>query len=684
MTLKSTLPSKPSAFTLCASMMATLLSPTVLADEAPLADIEHLVVTSEKMDSPTEVLLDPKQPRQPLPAHDGADFLKTIPGFNLVRKGGASSDPMFRGMAASRLTILNDGNLLFGGCSSRMDPPTAYLSPQSFDQIRVIKGPQSVLYLPANATVLFERESHQLQEGGLSGDASLTVASFGRREGNTDLTLGNQQGYLRLLASHAESDNYKDGDSNEVNSRYQRWSVNSELAWTPDDKTLLMLSLGQSDGEAAYADRAMDGSLFDRRQVSLKARRDDITPWLNRLEGQWYFNHVDHVMDNFSLRDFTPSIMMPNPSAMNPDRYTRGGRIQADIQIDALILKTGLDTSANTHRIRMSMNQIMMPYEDMLLMEDGRFEQWGLFAEARYPLSDNLAINGGWRVDNWQAEDHRQKLAKTMTIKVDNPTFGETRDENLHSGFMRLEYQQGQQTWYAGLGRAERFPDYWELIGNARSSENSPSAFFTDTEVTTQIDFGWLGRFEAWQVDLSGYYGKVDDFILLDKQNPMLPETVRNIDARIWGGEALVAYQVENLKLETSLSYSRGENKTDDLPLAQQPPLELKFSAGYQLGNWQLGALWRLVDRQNRVASGQGSIAGLDTTPTAGFGILSINAAWQANTPWRVSLGIDNLLDRAYQEYLSKGAANIPGYVAEDRINEPGRTLWAKVDYRFD
>lgn len=68
---------------------------------------------------------------------------------------------MFRGAAGSRLTIAGDDQMILGGCSGRMDPPTAYINPQNFDRIRIIKGPQSLLYGPASATVLFERENYQ-------------------------------------------------------------------------------------------------------------------------------------------------------------------------------------------------------------------------------------------------------------------------------------------------------------------------------------------------------------------------------------------------------------------------------------------------------------------------------------------------------------------------------------------
>jgi len=77
----------------------------------------------------------------------------------VIRKGGTDGDPVFRGMAASRVNVLVDGEQLLGGCGMRMDPPTAYVFPEAYDRIVVVKGPQTVLRGPGNsaATVSFER-----------------------------------------------------------------------------------------------------------------------------------------------------------------------------------------------------------------------------------------------------------------------------------------------------------------------------------------------------------------------------------------------------------------------------------------------------------------------------------------------------------------------------------------------
>ena len=45
-----------------------------------------------------------------------------------------------------------------GTCGGRMDPPTNYITPQNYDQVEVIKGPQTVQYGPTGSagTIIFQ------------------------------------------------------------------------------------------------------------------------------------------------------------------------------------------------------------------------------------------------------------------------------------------------------------------------------------------------------------------------------------------------------------------------------------------------------------------------------------------------------------------------------------------------
>ena len=461
--------------------IATLLVPSLTHAAAEPA-LGEVVVTAARMQRPLEVVTDPKAPRQPLPAHDGADYLKTIPGFAVIRKGGTDGDPVFRGMAASRVNISVDGEQALGGCGMRMDPPTAYIYPETFDRVVVVKGPQTVLHGPGNsaATVIFERDRVRLATPGVDGEGSLLGGSFGRNDVVARLRLGNEQFQGELQGTRAEADDYEDGAGREVHSAYERWSGNGALAWTPDERTVVELTGALSDGEASYADRAMDGVKFARDNVGLKFERRELGEVLRKVEAQAYYNYVDHVMDNYSLRDFVPSAMMPAPAVSNPDRKTTGARAAVELALPrGAVATVGLDSQRNVHTLRSTMNQLTMPYELRARVEDARFEQLGAFGEFVVPAGGGRVV-AGLRGDQWQARDQRETLRIGMS-NVPNPTAKAQRDDTLWSGFARYERGQedGPLTWYGGVGHVERFPDYWELVSAGKESLDSLSAFGT-------------------------------------------------------------------------------------------------------------------------------------------------------------------------------------------------------------
>lgn len=666
---------------------------TSVGAQESTSSLGEVVVTAPRMLSPLTVETDPHQPRQPLPAHDGADYLKTIPGFSSIRKGGTDGDPLFRGMAASRVNISMDGEQVLGGCGMRMDPPTAYIYPEAYDSIVVVKGPQTVLDGPGNsaATVRFESKPPSFTSRSWQALGSAIAASAGRTDLVGDITAGTPTVYARLNGTRTKADDYADGNGNDVHAAYERWSTKLALGWRPAQDSLVELNGALSDGHAAYADRMMDGARFRRSNVGLRTEFAPGGAVLKSVETLAYYNYVDHVMDNYSERDFTPTMMMPNPTASNPDRRTTGARVALTLAAPLVMSMTlGMDHQQNRHRNRSTMNQTTMPYENMARVTDARFENTGIFGEATLPVASTSRVVAGVRVDRWQATDERATVPMGMMGSTPNPTEGLTRNRTLAGGFARFEHELATRdtTLYAGIGHVERFPDYWELIGMGRQGTDSVSAFETRPERTTQLDIGAVHKAGAMELSLSAFANRIDDYILIQSDFPKGMSTAdvsRNIDARTIGAEADAAWSVnDQLRLTGTLAWTRGHNITDGGPLAQMPPLEARLGAEYALGNWHAGVLVRHAAKQDRVAVNQGNVVGQDIGASPSFTVVSLNAAVQLPRGVSVSAGIDNLLDRNYAEHLSRGGAMLAGYTQTTRVNEPGRTIWlrAGIDLR--
>jgi iron complex outermembrane receptor protein len=91
-----------------------------------------------------------------------------------------------------------------------------------------------------------------------------------------------------------------------------------------------------------------------------------------------------------------------------------------------------------------------------------------------------------------------------------------------------------------------------------------------------------------------------------------------------------------------------------------------------------------MVAAQDRFVVNQGNIVGQDIGYTSGFSVLSLNTSWRARKGVLVSAGVDNLTDRVYAEHLSKGGAMVSGFTQTTRVNEMGRNLWLKANFKLD
>jgi len=643
--------------------------------------LNPLVVTSVRAQSePLTVISSTKTPVQPIPAQDGADTLKAIPGFSVGRKGGTGGEVTLRGQAGSRLDLLLDGQSVLGGCPNRMDPPTAYIFPASFDRVRVLKGPQTVLYGPGNSAgvVLFERDPQRYSQARTNSEAGATFGSFGRRDGRLLARAGNALGYGEVSLNHSRAADYEDGDGTRVHSQYERSSVSAALGWTPDAQTLVELSGTLSEGEAAYGHGPMDATQLDRESLALRVERTELSPKIARLEAQIAYNYADHIMDDFRLR--VPGMMPMGES--HPDHRVWSGRVLGELAVgDSLEARLGGDFRDGRHRSKNTGTWIA----------DARIGSWGIFGEIEQSFGDRNRVIAGARLDRWEARDFRQSLASGMMGmggSVPNPTANRKRRSTLAAGFVRYEHGAlGAQglTSYAGLGYTERAPDYWELVRH--ESLGTRSAFLTTFEKTAQLDLGLNYARGPLTVFVAAFANRVDDFILL--QNSVVKgmrsvTAVRNVDAESWGGEAGMGYTLaERWQFDASLAYVRGRNRSDAVPLAQQPPLEGRLSLSYAAPRWSVGGLARFVAEQNRVSVGQGTIAGQDLGRTPGFAVLSLNAGWRVSDRATLTAGVDNVFDKTYAEHLSRAGAAVNGYPTTARINEPGRTLWTTLSLAF-
>ncbi|WP_151964506.1 TonB-dependent copper receptor [Acinetobacter oleivorans] len=661
------------------------------ADTKTLHSLAPIVVTAQQGNDANGLIVhaDPKQPIQPVPATDGADYLQSIMGFNSIQSGGTNGDVTFRGMFGSRIKILTDGTENLGACPNRMDAPTSYISPESYDRISVIKGPQTVQYANTGsaATVLFERQPEKLtSEKPYRGQASVLLGSYGRIDHNVEAALGDEKKYIRLNANRSESNSYQDGDGNSVPSAWKKWNADIALGFTPDENTWVELTGGKSDGESLYAGRSMDGSQFARESLGLRFEKKNITNVIKKIEGQVNYSYNDHVMDNFSLREFNPKDGMSDPMASNVARRTLNARLAMTNEWNQWSFISGVDTQNNKHSSRSSIGS---NYLNQPRVTDMIFQSYGAFGELGYQWNELNKLVTGVRLDRVTVEDERTK-SKDFNTKL---------EKTLPSAFVRWENQHPEHELksYIGLGYVERMPDYWELFSPIHGNAGSTNTFNgVNSEKTLQLDLGFQQQHGALSTWASAYTGLVDDYILMSyHHHPSMgmgghdmshgiTAGAKNVDATIAGAEAGIGYQfTDHIQADLSAMYAWGKNTTDDKPLPQISPLEGRLNIRYVADKYNLGLLWRAVAEQNRVSLHQGNIVGYDLKPSKGFSTLSLNGSYHLRKDIDVSVGVDNVLDKTYTEHLNKAGSAGFGFASEEQFNNIGRNYWVRMSMKF-
>jgi len=162
------------------------------------------MVEDAELTNPSEVVWPPRE-IQPGMASDGGELLRNIPGIAGSRMGGHGIEPIIRGQSHNRLNVILDGAYMYGACPNRMDPSTAYATVESYDQVTIIKGSQSVVHGGGGSggTILFERETERFYEdekfrGSISAGYQ---GNSDTKEASIDLAAGTQNAFIRMIGN---------------------------------------------------------------------------------------------------------------------------------------------------------------------------------------------------------------------------------------------------------------------------------------------------------------------------------------------------------------------------------------------------------------------------------------------------------------------------------------------------
>lgn len=662
--------------------------------------LDEIVITAPALSLPTVTTTDSTSDTPSYSYSDGADFLQSTPGVNASRFGGHGLELFVRGQSQNQLNIIADDAYTFGGCPNRMDPPSAYLTINSYDSIIVTKGYQSVLNGPGatGGAIVLERYAPEFtSEPSVSAELDSGYDSnSGAWNAGANILGGNNKAYLRAHASTKDADNYEDGDGNEVRSAFEEQAGGFTLGLTPEDSHLYFSVDAQRIEDALFPGAGMDSPLSDSQTFRTGFETEFDSGAIQSIDFSAYASLVDHEMDNYSLR--TPGMLLRR---VDSESDTYGSKLESDILMGEQIVSTAIEYRRNNRDADryQGMAATNVNALQSVMWPDITSEEIGLAVETTLDLSaSNRWVLGG-RYDYVNVDFGRADEVASVTGLSANDLYNqfygydaEEQTEHNLGALMRYEHDLDDGlTLYSGLSRAVRtanatergLANYMVMMGDNRSWVGNPNI---DPEKHHQLDIGLSKSTEQWQFGVSAYANRVDDFILRDSArgqdgilvNAPNADVYRNIDALIYGLELQGEWALSpTLKFTGDANYTYGKNRDDDLALPQIPPLQGTLGLTWQAQQHiELGSTLRWAFKQTRVDTDPTTGTGRDVGETSGYSVLDLNLRLTNLDPLSLTLGISNVFDQTYANHLNRSNISDP---TEVQVNEPGRSVYIQA-----
>ncbi|WP_289101403.1 TonB-dependent receptor [uncultured Marinobacter sp.] len=605
--------------------------------------------------------------------------LSSDASVSLSRMGGRGLDPVIRGQNEERVEVLLDGMRVEGACPSRMDPPTSRLSTALAPVLEVRTSNRTLRWGPiAGGQVVATTAAPEFADDNRT-TGHLTLGGADNGEGklvNGSVAAGSKDAFIRLAGGYDEADDYEDGDGSEVRSSYENTEGRVDGAWTADNGLYIkgMVSR-QEERDVSFPGRGMDAPKTDTDLYRLELGAPVANGGWNLMAWQ---ADVDHVMDNFSLREQTAPMKMLTAS----ETSTQGVRLVLDQTINyTKDIAIGVDVESNDWDA--ALNNVDKDVVASYMWPGVERDRVGVFVEAFHQIRMNTRLGAGIRYD--RVEMQATKADQTYMLKKPDGTmvsmsaakayeqvYGTTstdaNDDNV-SGFVSGEWRYApNRSLDVVASHSVRSPGVTERYVNKMLGwVGNPGL---DTEKHNKLEISLSGREGNWNWRPAVWVDQVDDYVLRSQ------DRYHNIDARLLGVEGQLGWSNGTWSTNSKLASVRGENRDADKALPRIPPIQFIQTLGWHHQGHTLEAEWQLARRQDRVDLE----SGLDPSTSPGYGVFNLSGTHPLMANLSLTWAVDNVFDKTWASHVSKVDA-----LGEEffKVNEPGRTVRAALTARW-
>ncbi|WP_372964824.1 TonB-dependent receptor domain-containing protein [Marinobacter sp.] len=610
-----------------------------------------------------------------------AERLSTNASVSLSRMGGRGLDPVVRGQNEERVDVLLDGMRVEGACPSRMDPPTSRLSTALAPVLEVRTGNRTLRWGPiAGGQIVATTAAPVFADDNLT-TGHLTLGGSDNGEGklvNGSVAVGSEESYIRLSGGYDEANDYEDGDGKEVRSSYENSEGRFDGAWTADNGFFIkgMVSR-QEERDVSFPGRGMDAPKTDTDMYRLEFGAPV-------ADGAWslmaWQADVDHVMDNFSLRE---SMMKMQT---NSETRTQGVRLVLDQTINyTKDISVGIDVESNEWDATMY-NGMMLNNEASLMWPGVERDKIGVFVEGYHQVRANTRLGAGIRYDRVEMDATRADQSFTpmqggmmsfTPAKLYADEYGtndvKANDDNV-SGFVTGEWRfSPSRILEVTASHSVRSPSVNErYVARKTMSGSWVGNPDLNTEKHNKLEVSLSGSDGNWNWRPAVWVDQVEDYVLRSQ------DRYYNIDARLLGVEGELGWSNGTWSTSSKLASVRGENRDADEALSRIPPIQFIQTIAWAHQGHVLAAEWEVARRQDRVHLEEDG--GLDPSVSPGYGVFNLSGTHPLMANLSLTWAVDNLFDNTWAMHVSKDNISDGGIY---RVNEPGRTVRAALTARW-
>jgi len=652
----------------------------IYLEEIPYFSVEEIVVLGKTMETYNQAEFGGRDISKKAP-RDLGDFIKNFTNTSAVKKGGYALDPVIRGLKYDQVNVQVDNGLkIEPACPNRMDPPTSHVQSEDLEKIEILKGPYALRFGPNFGGIinLVMARPEKTERFKLNGEIETGYeSSWKGRIARLTLSGGERLFDFRLSGGLKEYKNYIDGSGNEVQSAFKIKDWTSKIGFNPGENHRIQISVRDMYArDVLFPALPMDEIKDDTRMLSFDYALRNLSK-INSVNFKVYYSKVHHLMTN----EYKPTRMMME-AATEANTKSIGGRGEVSLLFERSILYFGFDYSRVEKRGFRTRKMLTGPMAGKTFIDsvwqNSYMSNFGAFAEFRTGFQGfNLIASARYDINYADASEPAPTFARMF-----GTLYSKHHNLSASVGIDKIISSSVQLTLLLGTSKrspniSERFINFlpigydnYDYVGNPAIKPEM------NNSVDLILNLKTLGGLVKG--DLFYYY--IKDFISSRIRSDLRPKNMGvlgvkqfyNIEtAKFWGFE--IGYSSAFSKVfgfDINIYGTRARDGVTGEPLPQVPPFEARMNLYYGFFEGkvvpEIGI--RAVARKSDVSQSFGE------TPTPGFVLVNflVNIAYFKF--FDISLGVNNLFDKAYYEHLNRRVrtTGVPIY-------EPGRNFFVNI-----